>query len=125
MTRRSRTLLQTLILSSYLVFFGSMVISARSFYSGKPVRLRDAMISGLLSHTDNPQGYRVASTGTALCGVLLLPVALVFYRALARHNRPLALAGSILFGLGPLSATSIILFASEINDLHVYLASAA
>jgi len=75
-------------------------MSARSFYSGRPVHLRDAMISGLLSPTDNPRGYVIASAGTALCGLLLLPVALVFYRRLSRLNRPLAMAGAFLFGLG-------------------------
>jgi len=102
-----------------------MVVSARSFYSGKPVHLRDAMISGLLSPTDNPHGYWIASTGTASCGILLLPVALVFYRKLAPLNRPLAMSGAFLFGLGPLAATSMIFVAAEINDLHVYLAFGA
>jgi len=125
MNLRRQEFLHTLILSSYLIFFGSMVMSARSFYSGRPVHLRDAMISGLLSPTDNPRGYVIASAGTALCGLLLLPVALVFYRRLSRLNRPLAMAGAFLFGLGPLTATSMIFIAAEINDLHVYLAFAA
>jgi len=125
MNRRPRIFLHALILSSYLIFFGSMIVSARSFYSGKPVHLRDAMISGLLSPIDNPRGYWIASAGTAICGLLLLPVALAFYRKLSPLNRPLATAGTFLFGLGPLTATSMIFIATEINDLHVYLAFAA
>src|SRR6185369_1877889 len=102
-----------------------MTVSATSFYAGKPFTLRDALISGLLSPSDNPQGYRIAAVGTAICGMLLLPVALLFYRTLAQRNRPIALLGSILFGLGPLSAISILFFVNEISDIHVYLAFAA
>ena len=123
--RREDLLLYILILASYLIFFGCMVISAGVFFTGKPVQLREAMISGLLSPSDNPRGYRIASAGTAICGVLLLPVALLFYRALARRHRVLALAGSVTFGLGPLCAASILLYAGEIDDTHVYLAFAA
>jgi hypothetical protein len=125
MISRPPAFLHTLILSSYFIFFGSMIASARPYYSGKSIRLRDAMISALLSPTDNPQGYRIASAGTALCGVLMLPVAFTFNRALARRHRPLAFIGSFLFGLGPLSAASMIFVAPEINDLHVYLATGA
>jgi hypothetical protein len=117
--------IKVLIVSSFLIFFGSMVISARSFYSGKPIKLRDAMISGILSPSDNPRGYRIAAAGTCLCGVLLLPVAFAFYRALSRRHRPLALLGTLTFSLGPLSAISMIFVTAEINDLHVYLATAA
>jgi hypothetical protein len=123
--RRAGTLLHVLILASYLIFFGSMAFSARYYYAGKPVKFRDAMISGLLSPADNPRGHRIAAAGTALCGLLLLPVAWLFNRTLARRNRPIALAGSLVFGLGPLSAISILFFASAINDAHVYLAFAA
>lgn len=125
MSPKTKTLLHTLIVSSYLVFFGSMLISAGSYYSGKPIKLRDAMISGLLSPSDNPQGYRIVSAGTAICGALLLPVAFLFFRTLSRRNRSLACVGSVVFGLGPLCAVSMIFFASEINDTHVYLAFAA
>jgi hypothetical protein len=125
MIRRRKILLHTLILSSYLAFVGSMLISARSFYAGKPVELGDAVISYLLSASDNPHGYRIANAGISLCGALLLPVAFLFYRALSRRNRSLALAGSLAFGLGPLSAAFMIFFTPEINDLHGYLATAA
>jgi hypothetical protein len=114
-----------LILSSYLVFFGSMGISAKSYFSGKPIDWHDAVISFLLSSSDNPHGYRVASAGTSICGALLLPVAFLFYQKLSRRNRALAIGGSVLFGLGPLCAVSMIFFTSEINDVHVQLANAA
>jgi hypothetical protein len=122
---KPKLLLHTLILSSYLIFFGSMLISARSYYSGRPIKLRDAMISGLLAPSDNPHGYGIARTGTALCGALLLPVAFMFYRALSRRSRPLAMVGALIFALGPVSAISIVFFANDIDDLHVYLAFAA
>jgi hypothetical protein len=102
-----------------------MVISAGLCYSGKPMVLSDAVISFLLSASDNPHGYRIAGVGTSLCGALLLPVAFLFYRNLSRRNQPLALVGAVLFGLGPLSALSMIFFTREINDAHVYLAFAA
>lgn len=117
--------LHALILSSYLVFFGSMVISAKPYFAGKKIDWHDAVISYLLSSSDNPHGYRVASVGTSICGALLLPVAFVFYRNLSRRNRVLAIAGQLIFGLGPLCAVSMIFFTSEINDLHVELATAA
>lgn len=117
--------LHALILSSYLVFFGGMLISAKSFFSGKPINWHDAVISYLLSSSDNPHGYRVAIVGTSICGALLLPVAFLFYQKLSRRNRALAIGGSVLFGLGPLCAVSMIFFTSEINDVHVQLANAA
>jgi hypothetical protein len=117
--------LYALILSSDLVFFGSMVISAKPYYAGKKIDLHDAVISYLLSASDNPHGYRVASVGTSICGALLLPVAFLFYQKLSRRHRALAIAGSLIFGLGPLCALSMIFFTNDINDLHVYLATAA
>jgi hypothetical protein len=121
----TNTRLHVLILSSYLFFFAGMVGSARPYYAGKPVNIRDALISGLLSPTDNPHGYLIASAGTAICGLLLLPVALAFYRRLLARNRRIAFAGSLLFALGPMCAVSIALFSHEITDTHVYLAFAA
>ncbi len=125
MSLRLKALLHTLILSSYLIFFGSMLISSHDCCSGKPIKLRDTMISALLAPSDNPRGYRIAGAGTCMCGFLLLPVAFVFYRELSWRNRAIALIGSLIFALGPLSAISIIFLATEINDLHVYLATAA
>ena len=120
-----KTGLHLLILASFAVFFGSMMLSARAMFAGKPVDLRDALISFLLSPSDNPNGYRIAIVGTALCGALLLPVAYLFYRKLSARNRPLAFIGSLIFGLGPLSAVSMIFLTQTIDDLHVRLAFAA
>jgi hypothetical protein len=125
MSSREKVLLHALIVSSYATFFGGMLLSAARYYAGKPIDLDDALISYLLSAHDNPRGSRIAIVGIALCGFLLLPVVFLFYRALARRGPRMALAGSLIFALGPLCAIAMIFFTSEINDVHVGLAYAA
>jgi hypothetical protein len=124
MNSRGR-LLPALILLSFAAFFGSMVLSASFIRTGKPFEVGDVLISFLISPSDNPHGYRIATGGMAVCGVLLLPVAWMFYRRLLTRNRAIARVGSVLFALGPLCAISILFFASEINDTHADLAFAA
>jgi len=101
-----------------------MAIAAHLSRGGsKPLLLSDAMLSELLSPIDNPRGFHVASAGVAICGALLLPVAIFFYRQQPRHRHSLAHFGPIVFGLGPVTAIAI-LFSPAINDTHVFLAFA-
>lgn len=65
-----------------VAFFVSLAVSSFFYYSGKPFDWKSEIISNLQSPPDNPRGYLIASTGTAISGLLLLPAAVVFYQRL-------------------------------------------
>jgi hypothetical membrane protein len=109
---------QTLLLASYVVFLGSVLLSARQHAAGKPLDIPHTLISDLLSPSDNPNGHLIASVGIGVCGMLLLPIARLFYRTQSR-------AGGAIFALGPLCAIGELFFAADIDTVHVYLAFGA
>jgi len=112
---------------AYLIFFASLVISAAIFYRGRPFDLKSVIISDLESPGENPRGYGVAAAGTAICGALLIPAVVVFYRRV-RKRRALAITGAALFAIGLGAAIAIGLLAPSTRGytpVHVQLAYAA
>jgi hypothetical protein len=90
--------------------------------------VKAAVISDLESPDDNPHGFVASAVGTAVCGVLLVPAALVFCRELRKVRPTLAAAGGVAFGVGLTSAIAVGILAPVTHGytpLHIQLASAA
>jgi hypothetical protein len=122
-----RTVRLRLIPAASGVFVAGLVISAALYYPGKPLDLRRAVISNLARPTDNPRGYLFAGIGMALCGLLLVPAALWFFRVLRRLGGGVAAAGLGLFGSGLAGAIFIGVmspFEDAYSDVHIYVAYA-
>jgi hypothetical protein len=66
----------------------------------------DALISWLQSPGANPHGYLFATAGTAVSGILLAPVAVMFYRRLSAMHRTLAAIGSLFLAAGLVGLSS-------------------
>jgi hypothetical protein len=103
----SRVVATTLIPAASFVFFVSLFIASIPYYSGKPVNLKDAVISSLESPSENPRGYLTASDGTALCWILLFPAASLFRKRLRTTRNRFALAGPRLFATGLFGCVAI------------------
>jgi hypothetical membrane protein len=103
----ARRILTVLVPSGSLVFLFSLSISSIFFYSNKPFKLHDAVISELQSPEDNPRGYRIACAGTTLSAILFLPAGVFFFRTLLRRHRPIAAIGSVIYTLGLIAAILI------------------
>jgi hypothetical protein len=102
--RFARTIL---IPASTLVFFVGLLLASISYFSAQQRTFIDALISWLQSPSANPHGYLFATAGTAVSGILLAPVALMFYQRLAAIHRSLAAIGSFFFAAGLLAAVLI------------------
>ena len=89
----ARTVQRVLLPCSSLSFLAGMLISTVPYYAGQSIDLKRAILSNLSSYGDNPHGYLAADVGITLCGVLLLPVALWFFRGLRGVHRGLAAGG--------------------------------
>ena len=116
-----------LIPAGSLSFLGGMLIAAVPYYAGRAIDLRRAVLSSLASHEDNPHGYLAADAGLAICAILLIPVALWFFRELRGVHRGLAAAGALLFGAGLMAAIAIGVtgpFEHGYSALHIDLAYA-
>ena len=123
----ARTVRRVLLPASSLSFLAGMLISTVPYYAGQSIDLKRAILSNLSSHGDNPHGYLAADVGITLCGVVLIPVALWFFRGLRRVHRELAAVGSLLFGAGLMAAIAIGLmgpFEQGYSALHIDLAYA-
>jgi hypothetical protein len=123
--RFARTIL---IPVSALVFFVGLLLASISYFSAQQRTFIDALISWLQSPSANPHGYLFATGGTAVSGVLLAPVALMFYRRLTAIHRALAAIGSFFFAAGLLAAVLIgclAPFPETYEPLHIPLAYAA
>ena len=79
-----RSTLAVLPVLIFLSFFGILSLSASMFPNNYDWRYR--VISSLLSPRDNPHHYRLAASGLALAGVLMLP----FAEHLLRHLQSIA-----------------------------------
>jgi len=79
-----RSTLAVLLVLIFLSFFGTLSLSASMFSNNYDWRYR--VISSLLSPRDNPHHYRLAASGLALAGVLMLP----FAEHLRRHLQSIA-----------------------------------
>ncbi len=66
----------------------------------------DALISWLQSPVANPRAYLFATAGTAVSGILLAPVAVMFYRRLSAMHRTLAAIGSLFLAAGLVGLSS-------------------
>ena len=73
--------------AAYTVFVVSLLISAGFFYSGRQVRIEDALMSAPAIARDNPHGYLIAAIGTAACSVFLLPATMLFHNRLSEIHR--------------------------------------
>jgi hypothetical protein len=86
------------------------------------------VISDLESPADNPRGYGFAAAGTAICAMLLVPVANLFYSRMRIVRRKLALVGAALFAVGLAAAVAIGFpapFTVDYTTLHIQLAFVA
>jgi hypothetical membrane protein len=124
----ARVVRRVLIPAASLAFFAGIVLSAVLYYSDKPVvDLKRSVISNLARPTDNPSGYLAAGAGMALCGLLLAPAALWFFRVLRGLHAGIAAAGLSLFGAGLAGAVFIGCmspFEDAYSDVHIYVAYA-
>ena len=122
----SATVLRVWIPAAYTVFVVSLLISAGFFYSGRQVRIEDALMSVLLSRRDNPHGYLIAAIGTAACGVFLLPTTTLFHNRLSELHRLGAATGAWIYRLGLVAVIAIgglAPFQGEaFGPVHIYLA---
>lgn len=110
------------------VFFAGTAISSAFYFSGRPIRFADAVISNFLSPTDNPYGYLAAALGTMVAALLLAPSALLFYRRMSEVQKAGALAGTAFYAAGLLAAMLIGLLAPVRGldfSVHLVLAYAA
>ena len=123
----ARTVRRVLLPASSVSFLAGMLISTVPYYAGQAIDLKRAILSNLSSYGDNPHGYLAADVGITLCGALLLPVALWFFRGLRGVHRGLAAAGALLFGAGLMAAIAIGVmgpFEQGYSALHIDLAYA-
>ena len=92
----------------FLSFFGTLTVSALMF--PKSYDWRYSVISHLLSPRDNPSHYRLAASGLAMSGLLMLPFAGYLWRLLGTiAPRPaLVCAGSFLVGIVALICACIV-----------------
>src|ERR1700722_3208113 len=90
-----------------LIFFAGLLLASVSYFSNPQRTFIHALISWLQSPAANPHGYLFATAGTAVGGIVLAPVALMFYRRLSVVHRPLAAIGSFLLAAGLLAAVLI------------------
>lgn len=123
-----RTVRRILIPAASAAFFAGILLSALLYYADKSaVDLRRAVISNLARPTDNPRGYLAAGVGMALCGLLLAPAALWFFRVLRRLRAGAAAFGLWLFAAGLAGAVFIGCmspFQDAYSDVHIYVAYA-
>ena len=124
----ARTVRRVLIPVASAAFYAGIMISALLYYADKPaVDLRRSVISNLARPTDNPRGYLAAGAGIALCGLLLAPAALWFFRVLRCLHAGVAAVGLGLFGGGLAGAVFIGVmspFEDAYSDVHIYVAYA-
>jgi hypothetical protein len=114
--------------ASLAVFFLGLLVSSVIYYREKPFDAKAAIISVLESPDDNPHGYGAGAAGTAACGMLLVPAAVLFYQRLRAIRPKLTLAGTLLFAAGLASAMAIGFlapFTRGYTPVHVQLAYAA
>src|SRR5436309_1802663 len=83
----------------FLSFFGTLTLSASMF--PRSYDWRYSVISRLLSPRDNPSHYRLAASGLAMSGLLMLPFAGYLRRLLGTiaPRAALVCAGSFLVGI--------------------------
>ena len=108
-----------LLTAACFVFLAGMLAACVPYYSARPWNVSDAILSELLSPTDNPHGYGAAVAGAALAALLLVPLVPV----LRRFSR----AGAYLFaaGLGScLAIGALAPFSEDYSPTHVHLAYA-
>jgi hypothetical protein len=94
-----KSILSALLALIFLSFFGTLTLCASMF--PKSYDWRYSVISHLLSPRDNPSHYRLAASGLALTGLLMLPFAGYLRRHLGMIAPRVALvcAGSFLAGI--------------------------
>ena len=124
----ARFIQHALIPASCAAFFACLIVSGAIFYQGKPFKATAAIISDIESPEENPHGYAAAAVGTTLCGVMLAPAAIMFFRRLRNGNPKLAKGAAVMLGMG-LSAAICVGVLSPCNvrytRLHARLACAA
>jgi len=107
--RFARTVL--IPISTLIFLVGRLLASishfSSSYFSNQQRTYIDALISWLRSPDANPHGYLFATAGTAVGGIPLAPVALMFYRRLSAIHRTLAAIGPFFFAAGLLAAVLI------------------
>jgi len=116
---------RVLLPASLLVFVLGLTISCVTFYRGRPVEFKSAVLSDLESREENPHGYGALATAIAASAILLVPAAISFAQRLRRRSPMLALTGMIAFGLGLGSAIAIGVlapFTAGYSPVHIGLA---
>jgi hypothetical protein len=117
--------LRRLIPMAYGIFLAGFLISVLVVSAGRSPTLEDGIMSDLLSPIDNPRGYLISAVATVLCGLLLLPVAIVFQRSCGLHPSRWATLGAWIYRVGLIAtiATGVTTpFQQSYVPIHVYLA---
>lgn len=116
------------VAASIAIFLAGIAISAVSYFSRRPLRFSDAVISNFLSPDDNPGGYLAASLGTVIAALVLALSAPLFYKRMSKIHKAASIAAAVLYGSGLLAATLIGCLAGVSGldfSVHLMLAYAA
>ena len=112
--------------AAFAILTTGYLLAARVFFTDRPFRMADAVISNLILSHDNPRGWLLAATAQLLCGFLLLPVTTILQERLRSINRWASGAGVWLQRAG-LLAMMVMAWRAPIEsdtwaDLHINLA---
>lgn len=113
---------------AYGIFLAGFALSIAAKCAGRPATLEDAIMSDLLSPSDNPRGYFIAAMATMLCGLLLLPAATLFQHGWNPPPRSWAVLGAWLYRLGLIATMAVgttTPFQQPYVPVHLWLAFAA
>ncbi|MGD0537438.1 MAG: hypothetical protein ABSC03_07315 [Verrucomicrobiota bacterium] len=110
------------------IFLAGFALSVAAKCTGRSATLEDAIMSDLLSPSDNPRGYLIAAMATMLCGLLLLPAATLFQHGWNQPRRRWAVLGAWLYRLGLIATMAVGMttpFQQPYVPVHLWLAFAA
>src|SRR5579862_3648145 len=111
----SRTALLAWVLPAiFTSFFGTLACAACHF--PKHYDWTHRAISNLLSPRDNPPGFRFASLGVAVAGLLMGPAANYIYQRTSSAAPRLARSGALAFGAGSV----LLILAGLVVPQHVH-----
>ncbi len=99
--------LRRLLPAACLAIAAGFALAAVPYYAGQRRDLTDAVLSSLLSRSDNPHGYLAAALGTATGAILLLPAAALFQFRLRQTSARLAAAAAWTYRGGILAAIAM------------------
>lgn len=120
--------IRRIVWAGMAIFFAGMAISAAYYFSSRPLRFADSVLSSFLAPEDNPRGYLAGVVGTAIAALLLALAARVLFKASAPIHKAGALAATMLYLAGLLAAILVACLAPVPGidfSIHLVLAYAS